>query len=120
MDIQGKTIGEIALEMPKAIAVLEKWNIDYCCRGGRSVVQACDDGGVTVAALLEEIGATTGDEPARDWSKGSLTELQAFIVATHHVFTREMLDTVSHLSAKVATRHGASHPEVRKVELLVG
>src|SRR5206468_5246617 len=111
MDIQGKTIGEIALEVPKAIAVLEKWNIDYCCRGGRSVAQACDDAGVTVAALLEEIGSATGDEPLRDWSGASLTELQAFILATHHVFTREMLDTVRHLSAKVANRHGEHHPE---------
>lgn len=120
MNIEGKTIGEIALEVPKAIAVMEKWNIDYCCRGGRSVAQACDDAGVTVAALMEEIGAANGDEAPADWSASSLTELQTFIVDTHHVFTREMLDTVSQLSAKVANRHGEHHPEVRKVELLVG
>lgn len=120
MDIIGKTIGEVALEVPKAIGVLEKWNIDYCCRGGRSVAQACEDAGVTVSALLEEIGTANGDEPLRDWSAVSLTELQTFIVETHHVFTREMVDTVRHLSAKVASRHSEHHPEVIKVELLVG
>jgi regulator of cell morphogenesis and NO signaling len=120
MNVETKTIGEIALEVPKAIAVLEKWNIDYCCRGGRSVAQACEEAGVTVAALLDEIGTAGGGEAARDWSAVTLTELQRFIVDTHHVFTREMLDTVKQLSAKVATRHGEHHPEVRKVELLVG
>ena len=114
-----KTIGQLALEEPKAIAVLEKLSIDYCCHGNRSVEEACKDAGIGVEELLREIGSTPADPGVRDWSASSLTELQQFIVDTHHVFTRDMLAILPQLASKVADRHGANHPEVSRVLTLV-
>ena len=60
MDTNTKSIGELALEIPHAIAVLERWQIDYCCHGQRSVAEACADAGVTTAELMREIAAARG------------------------------------------------------------
>ena len=52
MDINGKTIGELAVSVPNAIRVFERLNIDYCCHGNRSVSEACAAVGVTPGELL--------------------------------------------------------------------
>jgi len=119
MDINGKTIGEIAVSVPSAIRVFEHWKIDYCCHGNRSIPEACASAGVTVEELLEAIGDPRDADAARDWSNESLTTLQRFIIDTHHVYTRETLETVKQLANKVAFRHGANHPEMNTVRELV-
>lgn len=119
MNANTKSIGELALEIPHAIAVLERWQIDYCCHGNRSVAEACADAGVTTEELMREIGTTPVVDEARDWSAESLETLQQYILDTHHVFTRQAMETISALSEKVAHRHGAGHPEVLRVRELV-
>ncbi len=106
-----KSIGELALEVPNAIGVLERWQIDYCCKGGRSIQEACADAGVNVDELMLEIGKGRPAE-ARQWQNESLKSLQAYIVGTHHVFTREIMETIVQLADKVAMRHGPRHAEV--------
>lgn len=119
MDTNTKSIGELALEIPHAIAVLERWRIDYCCHGKRSVAEACADAGLTPEELMQAIGETPVTDDARDWSGASLEELQQYILDTHHVFTRQAMETVNVLSEKVARRHGPNHPEVLRVREIV-
>lgn len=119
MNVEVKTIGELALEAPYAIAVMERWQIDYCCRGHRSVAEACRDAGVSPMELLAAIGDPRIDPTqVPDWQNRSLVELQNHILATHHVYTRQAIETISLLSEKVANRHGANHSEVLVVRRL--
>lgn len=114
MELANKTIGEFALEMPHAIATLEKWKIDYCCHGKQSVTDACKDAGVTVEELMDAVGSGPTSASA-DWQAMPLRVLIRHILETHHVYTRMAIETVRALSEKVANRHGAHHPEVMKV-----
>jgi regulator of cell morphogenesis and NO signaling len=119
MDINGKTIGQLALEVPKAIGVFESWKIDYCCHGNRPVDEACKAAGVSVDELLRALDGPGDDASGTDWPAASLKDLQEYIVETHHVFTRDMLGTVNQLAQKVGDRHGAHHAEVLRVRTLV-
>jgi regulator of cell morphogenesis and NO signaling len=110
-----KTIGELALEVPGAITVLERLKIDYCCHGGRSIAEACTDAGIRPDDLIAQIGDSACVTDEERWPTASLIELQEHIVATHHLFTREILDTILLLSKRVADRHGERHPEVLSV-----
>jgi regulator of cell morphogenesis and NO signaling len=112
-----KTIGQFALETPSAIPVMEKWGIDYCCRGHQTIEEACTAAGVTVSDLFAAAGSPRSSEDI-DWTKKTLTELQRYIVDTHHVYTRQALETIALLSEKVANRHGARHSEVMEVRRL--
>jgi regulator of cell morphogenesis and NO signaling len=115
-----KSVGELALEVPHAISIFEKWQIDYCCKGGRTVAEACDAAGVNTAELLQEIGVGRGAaEEGRQWQKETLAALQKYIVETHHAFTRDILETLVHLTDKVAMRHGPRHSEVMTVQKIV-
>jgi regulator of cell morphogenesis and NO signaling len=111
-----KPVGELALEVPHAIAILEKWKIDYCCHGNQSVTDACARAGVDVNELLSAIGGERKIEGEQTWE--SLASLTKYIVETHHVFTREIVETIRVLANKVAARHGGNHPEVIAVNTL--
>ena len=113
-----KPVGELALEVPHAIAILEKWKIDYCCHGNQSVTDACARAGVDVNELLAAIGGDRSVDGERKWEREPLVELTKYIVDTHHVFTREIVETIRVLANKVATRHGGNHPEVIAVNTL--
>lgn len=117
IDIETKTIGELALEAPYAIAVMEKWQIDYCCRGHQSVAEACRNAGVTPVELLTAIGDPR-ERQSPDWATKPLADLQAYILNVHHTYTRQALETVALLSEKVANRHGGNHPQVLTVRRL--
>ncbi len=112
-----KTIGELALEVVNAIPVLERMNIDYCCRGGRSIAEACREAGLTFTELMSMLGEPRVSDEA-DWQTGPLAELQRHIVDTHHVYTRQAIETITLLADKVANRHSANHPEVMDVHRL--
>lgn len=119
IDPATKSIGELALEVPIAISILEKWQIDYCCKGGRSIAEACNEAGVTVTDLMKEIGEGRSTDETRQWQNETLAALKTYIVDIHHAFTRDIMETVRQLADKVAMRHGPRHPEVMGVQKIV-
>ena len=42
MDFTNKTIGEIVAEDFRTAAIFKKHGIDFCCRGGRTIEEACE------------------------------------------------------------------------------
>jgi regulator of cell morphogenesis and NO signaling len=119
-----KTVGEIAVEFPASIPIFEDLRIDYCCGGNRSLKDACALAGVPVEKAAEALEKQKDQEPARegtvDWSRKSMGELGDYILEKHHSFTRAILGRLRELSAKVAKVHGGRHPELERVEAVVG
>lgn len=118
IDVNTKTIGELAVELPRAIAVMERWGIDYCCQHDRSVAEACVAAGVATTDLLREIGDARA-QLSGGWDQKPLADLQRYIIETHHAYTRQSLETVSLLADKVLVRHGSAHAEIAEVHRLV-
>jgi regulator of cell morphogenesis and NO signaling len=113
------TIAELALAMPRAIPVLERLRIDYCCHGSQSIQQACSRATITSDELLTLINSEPAGGEARSWEGAPLTDIIHFIVGTHHTYTRTTLQTLQGLGAKVRGVHGARHPELAALERLV-
>ena len=108
-------IGSLVIERPSRAAVLEKFGVDYCCGGSRSLADASREAGVPVAdvqSALDDADTANSDEPAPDWASLGLKALSNHIFETHHMFLREQLPRVTELTDKVATKHGDSHPEL--------
>ena len=49
------TVGDWAVNHPATSRVFEKRKIDYCCGGGKSLEQACQDSQVEPKELLAEL-----------------------------------------------------------------
>jgi regulator of cell morphogenesis and NO signaling len=108
-NVQGKTVREIALEMPLTTRVFEEYKIDYCCHGDTLFAEACQSVGVLPEVVNQEINSLV------DESRGSvgasianmpLNDLIDHILDKHHVYTRDEMAHLTPLMAKVATRHG--------------
>lgn len=108
------TLGTLVNEGSQRARVLERFGLDYCCGGQRSLAEACQTAGVSInevtAALIEAPNADSDD-----WVSMTDTELVHHLVDTHHRFLWEELPRISALAEKVTTVHGANHPELTEL-----
>jgi regulator of cell morphogenesis and NO signaling len=116
------SVREIAVEIPSAIPVLNRFNIDYCCGGQHSLAEACARRDVEVAPLLEELERHQSRQASQEpqWKDQPLRDLINHIVHHHHEFARRQLDLLQELAAKVERRHGSHHPEIFQVGIALG
>ncbi len=113
-DLSKATLKEIVTDDFRAAAVFEKYSLDFCCRGGRTVENACIEKAVDKTSVLSELQQLLWrDKPAPDSFGGlSLSALISHIVATHHAHVKKMVPVLLTHTQKVAAVHGANHPEV--------
>lgn len=117
---QASTLGELVARDYRAAAVLEQFNIDFCCGGRRSFVQGCTDAGADLDAVTGALDTLlSASNPAEDVREWPLTRLTDHIVATHHAFVRGEVPTLVRQCAKIAAVHGQRHPELREVTQVI-
>ena len=111
------TVGDLVVERPSRARVFERFGIDYCCGGKLPLNVACEKRGVDiqhVLAVLEE-EATAPVEVERNWTEASLADLTAHVETTHHAYLKRELPRLDYMTERVADRHGAQRPELRKL-----
>ena len=111
-----QTVREMALNIPGATRVFEKFGIDYCCGGQKSLEQACGDRNLNLEQVIELLGtakASAESRPAgKNWQSGTLADLIRHINGTHHKYTREEISRLGPLFDKVSNVHGLAHTEL--------
>ncbi len=122
MELENKTIREIALESPGTTRIFEELKIDYCCGGSVNFKEACEKAKVApgeVAARINEIINKNAEPAGEGFSEHtSPSKLIKFILDKHHEFTRSEMKRLTPLMEKVAYKHGESHPELLKLKEL--
>jgi regulator of cell morphogenesis and NO signaling len=112
------TLRSIALEQPATIRVFERFHLDYCCGGNRSLAEACAEKGIAVENVLiplqEAVQGKQAAEAAPD--PASLTGLIRHIVETHHAYIRAETPRLLFMARKVAGKHGPNHPEALVID----
>ncbi len=109
INVQGKTVREIALEMPVTTRVFEEFKIDYCCHGDTLFDEACKNVGASPETVTQKIYGildAAGSIVADSFADMPLTELVDHILDKHHVYTKDEMEHLTPLMAKVASRHG--------------
>jgi len=113
-----KTVRDLAVEVPNATRVFEKYGIDYCCGGKKPLEEACSQANLSLQEILSALqdAAKTPLSPAGDLQSGSLAELIDHIVRTHHRYTRDEITHLTPLLEKVSAKHGQKHPELLTIQ----
>ncbi len=111
-NVQGKTVREIALEMPVTTRVFEEFKIDYCCHGDTLFDEACTNVGANPEVVIKKIDdlVDTSNGDAESFAEVPLGELINYVLDMHHVYTKEEIGHLTPLMAKVANRHGDHYP----------
>src|SRR5450759_1359488 len=114
-----KTVREVAVEFPEATRIFERFGIDYCCGGNKSLEEACAASNLSVDQVLDslELAEQTAraKQKDRNWQTEPLADLVAHITSTHHKYTREEIARLRPLFDKVYSVHGKNHPELQQV-----
>lgn len=112
-DIQELTIKEIVTNDYRTAAVFEKYSLDFCCGGGKTIEQACKEKSVNAGIVFDDLKDTLASRLGDNnrFNAMELDELVDYIVTTHHAYVRTALPAILTHTHKVASVHGANHPE---------
>ncbi len=116
-DIRTSTIKQIVTDDYRAASVFEKYSLDFCCKGGVTIDQACAEHNfdpMPVFEALEKLRQEP-DSGGHTFAEWGPDELITYIVNVHHAYVREAIPVISAHTRKVASVHGANHPEVIQI-----
>jgi len=87
-DPGSKTMRQIAVESPAMIGVLEKYRLDFCWAGDKSLEAATAEAGVPLETVLSEmrLALTQCRAEQADWNTADLDVLMQHIVVRHHAY----------------------------------
>lgn len=112
------TLSDLVTADPRRARVLEKFGLDYCCHGERSLAQTVAEAQLDLGEIASALNiggtvpAAAGPHPSEN------AALAHDIVDTHHAFMWEEMPRLQALVDKVDTVHGARHPELAQVRSL--
>lgn len=114
------TVREIVANDFRSAEVFQRHGIDFCCRGNRSLEDACKSGGISVERILREVTEITAPPTAGGprFNSWDLATLVSYIQANHHAFVRRTIPVLRTHTEKVAKAHGDAHPELCEVARL--
>ena len=112
------SLAQIVNSNHKAASVFEKYHLDFCCKGKRSLEQACTEQQLAVSQItgeLENLFANESNASTVDFDKMNLAQLSDYIVQTHHAYVKNEMPQIYAYLEKVSSKHGERHPEVYKI-----
>ena len=111
-----QTMRDIVLEHNGTAEVLEKYGLDFCCQGTRSLEEACKMRNLNTDAVLEELKASFVDEAGADrFQKWDLGFLCDYIVNHHHTYVKETMPTIKEHLTKVIGVYSQRYPTLKDV-----
>ena len=111
-----KTIGEFVAEDFRAAQVFRKYKIDFCCKGDRTVEEACENKKYQAEDIYNELSNVanlqSGDIDFNSWPLDLLAD---YVEKTHHRYVEENSTVLLQYLSKLCKVHGDRHPELFEI-----
>lgn len=117
---ESDTLGFIVAENALAARVLQRYGMDFCCGGGKTLEEACREKGVSAAEVIREIQASkrTAANDGTDAARMKLDDLTRYIEKVHHRYTEDSTQLISRNLERLETVHGERHPELNEIKTI--
>jgi regulator of cell morphogenesis and NO signaling len=114
---QNQTIGETVAQDYRTASVFQSHGIDFCCKGGRTISEVCENKNLEAQALLRELqdATTSGELPAADYRTWPLDLLVDYVEKKHHRYVTAKLPELTQYLSKLCKVHGERHPELLEI-----
>lgn len=99
--------------------VFEKFGLDYCCNGKRTIEVACASDNIepdTVLSELEKSTHTLSDDLFMHIDKWENKHIIELVVNHFHKDVHRKTQVINFLLDRVCTVHGANHPELLEIQ----
>jgi len=114
--LETATIGDIVKKNYKTASVFEKFGLDFCCNGNRSIEDSCRDQQIDPEEVMEALRQVqeAGDDGV-NFDSWPLQELVDYIIKRHHAYVEEKVPQLTAYLDKITRVHGNRHPELAEV-----
>jgi regulator of cell morphogenesis and NO signaling len=110
-----KKVGGIVASNFKTAKVFTSHGIDFCCKGGITLEEACANKGVDIDQVLEELASASKLPEEVVYAELSPSELITHIIDHHHQYVGNTLPILTAYLQKLAAVHGERHPELFEI-----
>jgi regulator of cell morphogenesis and NO signaling len=119
-ELKNSTIAEIVSDDISTASVFKKYQLDFCCGGGKTVENACKKANINVDDVVRDLMNNKSKNEApnlnfKDWSAEFLAD---YIVYVHHTYVKQNLGVISEFAEKVASVHGQHDPRTIEIAKL--
>ncbi|MGU3374770.1 iron-sulfur cluster repair di-iron protein [Chryseobacterium sp. M5A1_1a] len=119
MNAKTDFIGNIVAEDFRTAAIFKRHGIDFCCKGGRTIEEACNSKKMDSEKIYEELETLPKNEAAAiDFNSWPLDLLADYIEKTHHRYVEEKTQVLQAFLDKLCKVHGERHPELFEINAL--
>lgn len=109
------TLASIVRQHHATAPVFEKYHLDYCCNGKRTLSDACAVSGIDADTLVKELEAATVVPDAPTLQETDAVQLIAHIILKHHFYVRQSIPAIAYHLQKVISKHGGKYPHMSAV-----
>ena len=111
-----KTIGEIVADDFRAASVFKNFNIDFCCKGNRTIQEACEVKNINPESIYCELeNLQDQNSEGIDFKTWPLDLLADYVEKTHHRYIEEKTPVLLQFLNKISKVHGDRHPELVEI-----
>jgi regulator of cell morphogenesis and NO signaling len=114
-ELENRKVGAIVAENFKTAKVFTQYGIDFCCKGGISLKEACSKNGVDLQEVTEDLQKATVLPEEVHYIDFGLSQLIDHIIVTHHQYVENAIPALKAYLQKLATVHGERHPELYQI-----
>lgn len=112
------TISELVASNAHTAPVFEKFGLDFCCKGNRTIETACREAGVPVEQLVAALEQTPVQGSGPDYRSWPLDLLSDYIEKKHHRYVTAQIPILQQYLEKLVRVHGNKHPELLEIKNL--
>lgn len=116
MELNEQTIvGQIVANNYRTATVFNKYKIDFCCKGDRSLQDVCTKSNLQVDTIIKELANCRSTESTEDFESWDADLLVDYIIKKHHRYVESKIPEILSYIIKVSKVHGERHPEVVEI-----
>ena len=109
---------DIVSENFNSAPILEKYGLDFCCKGAMTLKDACLRKNLDTEKIVLELDKMTRDESSHRFFHWDIAFLMEYIVNHHHSYIRSHAPLISLHLDKVIREHGDKYPELKEANAI--
>lgn len=117
---QESKLGKIVAQNYSAAKVFQVSNIDYCCKGDRTLGEVCESENLDFTELVNALQKALLDSNrsgnGKEYKELPADQLAEHIQLTHHKYVEEQIPIIGAHLIKVCKVHGERHPELYEIQ----
>ena len=94
-----------------------KYNLDFCCKGKRTLSEACAEMGLPLNVIEKELNhvVNAAEKKHLPFTEMNAEQLISYILIHHHFYVKQSMPGIFFHLQKVALKHGDKFPYMQKV-----